>query len=127
MPNSNQARGIGTNQINVFGKVLVQKKFGDIRNMTPRLNLMGNLGIEIMTAPVNLFTQNDLFLYGLAGIYRVSDHVNIASEVNGRMNTRQAPPDRHREYRSISIGRAGQGVGAQIRCGGRIRPDAIQP
>jgi hypothetical protein len=89
LPNSNQGRGIGTNQINVFGKVLVQKKFGDIRNMTPRLNLMGNLGIEIMTAPVNLFTQNDLFLYGLAGIYRLSDHVNIASEINGRMNTRK--------------------------------------
>ena len=89
MPNSNQARGIGTNQINVFGKVLVQKKFGDFRNGTPRLNLMGNLGIEIMTAPVSLFTQNDLFLYGLAGIYRVSDHVNIASEVSGRMNTRK--------------------------------------
>ncbi|HEY2847834.1 MAG TPA: hypothetical protein VGI80_08445, partial [Pyrinomonadaceae bacterium] len=89
MPNSNQARGIGTNQINVFGKVLVQKRFGDIRNMTPRLNLMGNLGIEIMTAPVNLFTQNDLFLYGIAGIYRLSDHVNIASEINGRMNTRK--------------------------------------
>lgn len=89
MPNSNQARGIGTNQINVFGKMLVQKTFGDVRNMTPRLNLMGNLGIEIMTAPVNLFTQNDLFLYGLAGIYRLSDHVNIASEINGRMNTRK--------------------------------------
>src|SRR4051812_7740670 len=29
MPNSNQARGVGTNQINAFGKVLVQKKFGD--------------------------------------------------------------------------------------------------
>jgi hypothetical protein len=89
MPNSNQTRGIGTNQINVFGKVLVQKKFGSFRNQTPRLNLMGNLGLEIMTAPVNLFTQNDLFLYGLAGIYRVSDHVNIASEVSGRMNTRK--------------------------------------
>ena len=90
----NQTRGIGTNQINVFGKVLVQKKFGDVRNMTPRLNLMGNLGLEIMTAPSELFTQNDLFLYGLAGIYRVSDHVNIASEVNGRMKHPQG--QRHR-------------------------------
>jgi hypothetical protein len=92
MPNSNQGRGIGTNQINVFGKVIVQKKFGEVRNMTPRLNLMGNLGIEIMTAPVNLFTQNDVFLYGLAGILRISDHVNIASEVNGRQSTRKGAP-----------------------------------
>ncbi len=114
MPNSNQARGIGTNQINVFGKVLVQKKFGDVRNMTPRLNLMGNLGLEIMTAPVNLFTQNDLFLYGLAGIYRVSDHVNIASEVNGRLNTRKGNAPLGTE----SIG--------QFRLGAQVKASGLQ-
>jgi hypothetical protein len=112
MPNSNQARGIGTNQINVFGKVLVQKKFGSFRNQTPRLNLMGNLGLEIMTAPVNLFTQNDLFLYGLAGIYRLSDHVNIASEVNGRLNTRKGTAPLGTE----SIGQFR--LGAQIKASG---------
>jgi hypothetical protein len=112
MPNSNQGRGIGTNQINVFGKVLLQKKFGAFRNGTPRLNLMGNLGLEIMTAPVNAFTQNDLFIYGLAGIYRVSDHVNIASEVNGRMNTRKG---------NAPIGTESQGqfrLGAQVKASG---------
>jgi len=88
MPNSNQARGIGTNQINVFGKVLLQKKFGSVVGRTPRFNAMGNLGLGIMTAPLERFTQNDVFLYGLAGIYRVTNHVNIASEVNGRVNTR---------------------------------------
>lgn len=117
MPNSNQGRGIGTNQINVFGKVLLQKKFGAFRNGTPRLNLMGNLGIEIMTAPVNAFTQNDLFLYGLAGIFRVSDHVNIASEVNGRMNTRKG---------NAPLGTESQGqfrLGAQVKASG-LRFDA---
>jgi hypothetical protein len=84
MPNTNQALGIGTNQINIFTKVLLQKKFGSVVNKTPRLNL----GLQIMTAPNALFTQNDLFLYGLAGIYRLTNNVNIASEVNGRMNTR---------------------------------------
>jgi hypothetical protein len=92
MPNSNQANGIGTNQINVFGKFIVQKKFGEIVKMTPRLNLMGNLGLEIMTAPVDKFTQNDVLLYGLAGIVRVTDHVNIVSEVNGRQSTRKGAP-----------------------------------
>jgi len=42
-----------------------------------------------MTAPIDRFTQNDVMLYGLAGIFRVNDHINIASEVNGRMNTRK--------------------------------------
>ncbi len=88
MPNTDQARGIGTNQINIFTKVLLQKKFGTVRGRTPKFNLMGNLGLQIMTAPIERFTQNDLMLYGLAGIYRLTDNVNIASEVNGRVNTR---------------------------------------
>ncbi len=41
-----------------------------------------------MTAPLERFTQNDVLLYGLAGIYRLTENVNIASEVNGRVNTR---------------------------------------
>lgn len=88
MPNTDQARGIGTNQINVFSKILLQKKFGNVVDGTPRVNAMGNLGLQIMTAPLERFTQNDLILYGLAGIYRLTDHVNLVSEVNGRINTR---------------------------------------
>jgi len=88
LPNSDQARGIGTNQINVFGKILVQKKFGRHPGKTPRVNVFGNLGIGIMTAPLERFTQNDVLLYGLAGIFRVNDHINIASEINGRASTR---------------------------------------
>jgi hypothetical protein len=117
MPNSNQGNGIGTNQINVFGKVLLQKKFGSYVGRTPRLNLMGNLGIEIMTAPIERFTQNDLFLYGLAGIFRVTDHVNIASEINGRMNTRKG---------SAPLGTESVGqfrIGTQVRASG-LRFDA---
>lgn len=88
MPNTNQALGIGTNQINIFTKILMQKKFGSVVGRTPRFNAFGNLGLGIMTAPLERFTQNDLFLYGLAGIYRFSNNVNILGEVNGRMNTR---------------------------------------
>ena len=88
MPNTNQALGIGTNQINIFTKILLQKKFGSILDKTPRFNAFGNIGLGIMTAPLERFTQNDVFLYGLAGIYRLNGNVNILSEVNGRMNTR---------------------------------------
>ena len=88
MPNTNQALGIGTNQINIFAKFIVQKKFGRSRGQTPKFNAYGNLGLGIMTAPLERFTQNDVFLYGLAGIYRLTDHVNVLGEVNGRMNTR---------------------------------------
>lgn len=88
MPNTDQARGIGTNQINVFTKFLVGKKFGKRTGRTPLANIYGNLGLAIMTAPIERFTQNDVLLYGLAGIFRVTDHLNIVGEVNGRANTR---------------------------------------
>jgi hypothetical protein len=84
LPNSNEARGIGVNQTNAFGMMLVGKKFG----RDGRLNTFGNLGLGIFTAPTRLFTQNDMLLYGLGGIFRVNKSVNIAAEVNGRANTR---------------------------------------
>ena len=39
MPNTSEGRGIGTNQINVFGKILVQKKFGKQAGKDARANL----------------------------------------------------------------------------------------
>jgi hypothetical protein len=88
IPSSNQARGIGTNQINIFGDVLLQKKFGVANNKDPKANVFGNIGLGILNAPLANFTQNDVFRYGLAGIFRVNSNVNIATEINGRLNTR---------------------------------------
>jgi hypothetical protein len=84
LPNSNQGRGIGINQTNAYGSVLVGKKFG----RDGRLNTFGNLGIAILTAPTELFSQNDVLTYGAAGIFRVNKQFSIAGEVNGRANTR---------------------------------------
>lgn len=113
MPNSNQARGIGTNQTNVFGKILLQKKFGSRNSVNiPRVNLFGNVGLAIMTAPLERFTQNDVLLYGLAGIYRVNDRINLVSEVNGRISTRSGNAPLGTE----SVGQFR--VGTQIRASG---------
>jgi hypothetical protein len=84
LPNSNQARGIGLNQTNAYGSILVGKKFG----RDGRLNTFGNLGIAILTAPTRAFTQNDVLTYGAAGIFRLNKQFSIAGEVNGRSNTR---------------------------------------
>lgn len=113
MPNTNQARGIGTNQINIFGKILAQKKFGS-RNKAnvPKLNLFGNIGLGIMSAPLERFTQNDVLLYGIAGIYRFTDRVNFVSEVNGRVSTRSGNAPLGTE----SLGQFR--VGTQIRASG---------
>src|SRR5258705_9106017 len=84
LPNSNQSRGIGLNQTNAFGSVLVGKKFGK----DGRFNTFGNLGIAILTAPTQLFSQNDVLTYGMAGIFRLNKQFSLAGEVNGRANTR---------------------------------------
>jgi len=84
LPNSNQARGIGLNQTNAFGSILIGKKFGH----DGRFNTFGNLGIAILTAPSTLFTQNDVVTYGLAGIFRLNRQFSLAGEVNGHVNTR---------------------------------------
>lgn len=84
LPNSDQSRGIGLNQTNAFGMILVGKRFG----RDGRLNTFGNLGVGILTAPTEAFTQNDVLLYGLAGIYRLNDQINVVGEINGRANTR---------------------------------------
>ena len=84
LPNSNETRGIGVNQINAYGTILVGKKFGS----AGRVNMFGNLGLGILTAPLEPFTQNDVLLYGLAGIIRVTKNINFAGEINGRANTR---------------------------------------
>ena len=71
LPNSTQSTGIGLNQTNAYGSVLVGKKFGN----DGRFNMFGNLGIAILTAPTELFTQNDVVTYGLAGIFRVNQSI----------------------------------------------------
>jgi hypothetical protein len=84
LPNSSQGTGIGINQTNAYGQILVGKKFGH----DGRFNTFGNLGLAILTAPTELFSQNDVITYGLAGIFRVNKQFSIAGEVNGRANTR---------------------------------------
>lgn len=113
LPNSNQGRGIGLNQTNAFGTILVGKKFGH----DGRLNTFGNIGIGILSAPTERFTQNDVLLYGLAGIYRINNEVNLAAEVNGRANVRSGNAPLGTE--SLSEFR----LGVQVRAAG-LRFDA---
>ncbi|MGH9840902.1 MAG: hypothetical protein ACREEM_19175, partial [Blastocatellia bacterium] len=85
LPNSNQARGIGLNQTNFFATVLAGKSVG-------RARVYGNLGLGILTAPLDRFTQNDVLLYGLAATWQFNDRLTLVGEVNGRYSTRKNPP-----------------------------------
>lgn len=108
LPNSNQGRGIGLNQTNAYGSILVGKKFGS----AGRFNTFGNLGIAILSAPTQSFIQNDVLTYGAAGIFRLNKQFSIAGEVNGRANTR--PGDGPLGTESQSEAR----LGMQIRASG---------
>src|SRR6185295_15350482 len=108
LPNSSQGHGLGLNQTNAYGSVLVGKKFG----RDGRLNTFGNLGIAILTAPTELFSQNDVLTYGAAGIFRLNKQFSIAGEVNGRANTR--PGDGPLGTESQSEAR----LGMQVRASG---------
>src|SRR5688500_9671741 len=111
LPNSSQGRGIGLNQTNAFGSILVGKKFGH----DGRFNTFGNLGVAILTAPTELFSQNDVVTYGLAGIYRINNQFSIAGEVNGRANTRPGNGPLGTE----SMSEARLGLRSEERRGGR--------
>jgi len=108
LPNSNQARGIGLNNINAYGSILVGKKFGT----DGRFNSFGNLGLAIITAPTQLFTQNDMVTYGAAGIFRINKQFSLAGEVNGRANTRSGTAPLGTESQSEAR------LGMQIRASG---------
>jgi hypothetical protein len=106
LPNSNQSRGIGVNQTNFFATALAAKSFGKVR-------VAGNLGLGILTAPVDRFTQNDVLLYGLSASYLFNERLTLLGEVNGRYSTRSRAP----------LGTESDGaarIGARIRAGGLL-------
>jgi hypothetical protein len=110
LPNSDQARGIGTNTTNVSADLILQKHFG-------KLNLWGNLGLAILQSPTAHFTQNDLLTYGAAFLFPVhssrSFGINLVGEVAGRHSTRAITPD------LVGTESRGQGrFGFQISAGG---------
>ncbi|MEK6324892.1 MAG: hypothetical protein AABN33_24890 [Acidobacteriota bacterium] len=98
LPNSNQARGIGTNTTNFYGVITAGKRVGD------KLNVFGNLGLGILTAPLEATSQNDVLLYGLAGMYAASDRLNILSEVNGFHSTRKTAPLGTEDFSEARLG-----------------------
>jgi hypothetical protein len=76
MPNSNQARGIGTNTTNVFALLAIQEQIS-------KLTVFGNIGLEILQSPNALFSQNDVLMYGGAFRFPLHRRVDLVGEVNG--------------------------------------------
>jgi len=85
MPNSNQARGIGINNINIYSEAILEKHFG-------KLTVFGDLGIAILTSPNTLYSQNDELIYGGAFRYRLTQRASLVGEVAGLYTPRKITP-----------------------------------
>lgn len=106
MPNSDQTRGIGSNATDIFSEFIWQRAFR-------QLDTFGNLGVEIMTSPNALYSQNDELLYGVAFRYPLGAHIHLVGEVNGRYTPRKIIPAL---YGTESRGQAR--LGLQVSAGG---------
>src|SRR3989442_10918014 len=82
LPNATTARGLGLNSTQFFGTLILGKHVG-------KLNTFANLGLGILSNPIQAGVQNDVLVYGLAGIYPVTKNVKVATEIFGRWSTRQ--------------------------------------
>lgn len=85
LPNSTQKKGIGTNTTDIFLAAMLSQKL-------EKLLLFGEVGMGILTAPVETDEQNDVLTYGLGAIYRVSSRLQFAGEINGYLTTRNIIP-----------------------------------
>ncbi len=84
---------------NFYGVILAEKRFaGD------KLNVFGNLGLGILTAPLEATSQNDVLLYGLAGTYAASDRVTIIGEMNGFHSPRKHAPLGTEDFSEARLG-----------------------
>jgi hypothetical protein len=81
LPNASSAKGLGLNSTQFFGTFILGKHFG-------KLNTFSNLGLGILSNPIQAGVQNDVLVYGAAGIYPLSSKVTMVTEVFGRWNTR---------------------------------------
>ena len=107
-PNASASKGIGLDSTQFYGSLLFGKHFG-------KLNLFSNVGLGILSNPIEAGVQNDVLLYGLAGIYPITSKISFAAEVAGRWNTRQdGAPLGDREPLSGSGGNPGSGFGLKM-------------
>ena len=97
LPNSDDAKGIGTNSTQFFGNILLGKTIG-------RAFLFGNIGLGILTDTVRVRTQQDVLTYGVAAMVPVSSRVSLLSEWNGVENAQDRPTPGGEDRGQIRLG-----------------------
>ncbi len=94
LPNAKHTSGIGQDTTDFSGSLLAAKTAQSIR-------LVGNIGVMIMSEPLNSLKQNDVVTYGVSLARAMTDQVEFVGEVNGRWSVRNGTPPVGTESRSI--------------------------
>jgi hypothetical protein len=97
LPNSNEAKGIGSNTTDV--RLALLGSYG-----APRWRATVSLGVGILEAPVESFEQNDVFLYAGELLYRVGSGLRLALGLEGRASTRDRVPLGTEDLGEVVIG-----------------------
>jgi hypothetical protein len=85
LPNASAEKGLGLDSTQFTGTLIAGKHFGT-------LNIFANLGLGILSNPVEAGVQNDVLVYGLGGVYQINERIGLVSEVHGYWNVRDNPP-----------------------------------
>jgi len=73
LPNANDKDGLGTDQTDFFAALLLSRKSDKFQGHI-------NLGIAILDDPFKLRSQQDMMLLGLAGMYNISQTLQIVAD-----------------------------------------------
>jgi len=94
LPNAKHQSGLGQDTTDFGMSLSTAKRFRAVR-------VVGNLGMTIMSEPLDAAKQNDVVTYGASATGRLSQHLELITEVNGRWSTRHGVAPVGTESRSI--------------------------
>ena len=97
LPNTDDARGIGSNSMQFFGNILAGKSVG------PSF-LYGNIGLGILTDTVSVRAQQDVLAYGIAAVLPISSRISLLSEWSGLDNPREHPTPGGEDRSQVRLG-----------------------
>lgn len=107
LPTASNESGLGLDTMDFHATALMAKTVDAVR-------VVGNLGIGVLSDPIDGQRQNDVVLYGVSIARALQQGFEFVGEINGRMNTRDDDVPTGTETRSV------------IRVGARLTRAAVR-
>ena len=111
LPNAKHASGLGQDTTDFSATALTGTTLAGVR-------VVGNVGVTIMSEPLDAMKQNDLVIYGLSFGRALPGHVELVADLNGRWSTRPGIAPVGTETRGVMT------LGGRYRPRGPVRWDA---